>query len=124
MKRNDYIKMLKDIGFQTSTSKVTELVYATCNITPMPYKDERGYKIIPHTLVVCNMGGVNRGENQGCISCTVRATVKRPYGKTWNIDGEVHKYAFVDDGKIDVRQAIKDWLNEFEACKRDWEYLK
>jgi hypothetical protein len=124
MKRKDYIKTLKAIGFETKLSKVTDLVYASCSLTPKPYKDEAGYKIIPYKLVICNMGGTDKGENQGCISCHVSATVKRPYSREWDTSGEVHKHCFIDDGKIDVHKAIKDWTSEYQLCKKGWEILK
>jgi len=124
MKRKDYIKTLKAIGFETQTSKVTDLVYASIKLNPMPYKDEAGYKIIPHSIVVCNMGGVDKGENQGCITCHVSATVKRPYSREWDTSGEVHNLCFIDDGKIDIKQAIKDWTKDYQLVKKGWKIIK
>jgi len=114
---------LESLGFSISPHSTTGMVYGEIRLCPVPYKDEQDYKIIPFTIVVCDMGGVDKGKNLGCVTCAVRATVKRPYAREWDVNGEVHKFAFVDDGKIDVIKTVKEWMAEYQACKKDWQKL-
>lgn len=124
MTKQAFKEGLKSLGFTISPCTTTGMIYGEIRLCPAPYRDESVYKIIPFTIVVCDMGGVGKGDNLGCVSCTVRATVKRPYARKWDTNGEVHSFAFVDNGKIDVIQTVKDWINEYQDCKKEWEILK
>lgn len=124
MNRKAFKVGLESLGFTISPCTITDMVYGQIKLYPVPYRDETDTKIIPSTIVVCDMGGVDKGENLGCVSCSVSATVKRPYARKWETGGEVHKFAFVDDGKIDVIKEVKEWMEEYQACVKGWEIVK
>ncbi len=124
MNKKAFKKGLEQLGFNVEVLPTTGMTYATISLCPIPYRDETDTKIIPFTIVVCDMGGVDKGNDLGCVTCNVRATVKRPYARFWDTNGSIHNFAFVDGVNIDTIGKVKEWLAEYQACKKDWEIVK
>lgn len=126
MNRKDFKAGLKKLGFEIIVSKpdYTGMIFGVIQMDRKPYTDDRGYKFIPRQMIVCDMGGCDKGENLGYIKRYVSADVKQPYQRQWDTSGEIHNCGIIDRGQDGIMQDIKEWMQAYEEVKKDWDSLK